>query len=451
MAQYFKGLSVCGSARFVFVVTGLLLFLWLFLPPGFLLKFGPVTFRKEDLVRLLPLAIVAMVQPRSLLVRWHWIDIPVFIYCLCPLLCGLANNLGWRYSIWETTKEFGYWFVPYLLGRALLADGQNQFRLGLVLMTAALGYVPPTVFEIVYGPVLTSWFAGHEVRGAVRGTTFKPNVFLSSGFALTMFYVLAAFTALAIGWRYASSLVPSERRWFAVVLSTSVLFVLVVVASKSLGSIVFLCIGMALLLVVCTNATGASGRGLLVRLSVILLASVAPIYIGLRLSGWISTQRVHSIAMLFASEERAGSLAYRLRAEDILFRRMEGHWWLGWGKWGSWAQGASVMDIDGFWLFAWTRTGMLSVFAWLAMVTIPIVFFVLKRPDGRSGYASLSFVFALFLALSLIDSMFNFSGEAPQMLLVGSLTGSVLSGNTYLTRRNAGDGKGFQWRRPGLR
>ena len=231
MAQYLKALAVPGNARFVFVVTGLLLFLWLFLPPGFFLQFGPVALRREDLVRLTPLGIVAIFQPRSLLVRWHWIDIPVFIYCLCPLLCGLANNLGWWNSIWETTKEFGYWFVPYLLGRALFADGQNQFRFGLVLMTAALCYVPPTVFEIVYGPVLTSWVTGQEVRGAVRGTTFKPSVLLSSGFVLTMFYVLAAFTALAIGWRYASSLAPRERRWFAALLSTSVLFALVVVAS----------------------------------------------------------------------------------------------------------------------------------------------------------------------------------------------------------------------------
>jgi len=446
-----KSLTAPENARLALAGTGFFLLLWLFLPPG-ALSFGPVTLRKEDVVRLLPLAIVAMIQPRCLLVRWHWLDVPVVLFCLCPLLGGLANNLGWQISLWETIKEFGYWFVPYLLGRTLLADGQNQFRFGLVLIFAALCYVPPTVYEIVNGPVLTPWFTGQsvdrQIRGAVRGTTFKPSVFLDSGFVLTMFYVLATLTALVALWRYASNAVSSQRRWCAVFLASSMLFVLIIIASKSLGSIVLLGVGMATMLMAwLTKATGAMGRSerrhLFAAGCLILLASAAPLYIGLRSGGWITTQRVRSIAMHFFSKDRVDSLAYRLYAEDIAFQRMQGHWWLGWGNWESWHKGTSVMALDGFWLYALTRTGMLSVIAWLAMVIIPIFAVALKRPDDKAGYASTRFAFALFMALSMIDSMFNYFGNAAQMLLVGSLTGSILNAPTYLITKSGARGTGI--------
>lgn len=439
-----NGLRAPGNSRLALVGTGLFLFLWLFVPPG-ALKFGPVTLGKEDVVRLLPLAIVAMIQPRSLLFRWHWLDVPVVIFCLCPLLGGLANNLGWQISLWETIQEFQDWFVPYLLGRALLADSQNQFRFGLVLLFAALCYFPLTVFEILNGPVLTSWFTGQaidrQIRGAERGTTFKPSVFLDSGFVLTMFYVLATLTALVALWRYASNASSSQRRWCAVFLASAMLFILIVIASKSLGSIALLGVGVATMLMAwLTNATGAMGRSkrrhLFAAGGLILLASAAPLYIGLRSSGWITSERVRSIAMYFFSKERVDSLAYRLFAEDVVFQRIQGHWLLGWGNYDGWYKGTWAISLDGFWLFSMTRTGMLSVIAWLAMVIVPIVAFAWKRPKDEAGYASMRFVFALFMALSMIDSMFNYFGDALQKLLIGSLTGSILSGSTHITTKS---------------
>lgn len=396
------------------VVASLFVFLWLFLPPGEL-ALGSFSLRKVDAVRLLPLAIVLLLNRHRLRVRWHWIDLPVLLFCLCPLLSGLANDLGWTQSGWETVKEFAYWFAPYFLGRAMFADPPSQRTLAIVIVAAAACYLPPTVFEIFNGPVLTAWVTGQELSrqalGADRGTTYRPSVFLTSGFVLTMFYVLATLAAVAVAW--------GEQRGnrFKVGMGVlAVVFALSVLACRSLGSIVLLGVGLTVLcLVRWTNVRGW----------LIPLALLAPLYIGARVSGLLRTEHVRVVAEQVVSKDRAGSLVYRLRAEDIVFDRMAGQWWLGFGDFGRWRQGGNVLGLDGFWLFALTRTGMLSVAAWLAMVTVPILLIAIRDNPRATVSPWIGLAFATFLALSLIDSMLNYFGAAPQMLVVGALAGQA--------------------------
>ena len=434
------------TSLFASLIASVIFFVWLFLPPS-AIAIGPITVRKLDLVRLFPLALVLIFEPRLLRVRWHWIDVPVFVYCLCPFLSGVANHLAWLDSLWEMVREFEYWFVPYLLGRAVFFDGVSQRRLAVCMIVAAACYVPLTVFEIVNGPIFTAWITGRELvgqqRGALRGTTYKPSVFLSSGFVLTMFFGMAALTALGVAWdcgRFLRHKAPhpsplpetgrdgrkflleagrgnkrSKSIWMYM---AAIVFCIVVVACKSLGSIVLL--GIGLVVMVACRWTG-------MRIWLIPLAMIAPMYIGLRISGIMSSNHVDLVAKQFVSAKRAGSLLYRLYAEDIVFQQMKGHWLFGWGDWSSWHQGAKIMALDGFWLFALTRTGLVSVVAWLAMVTIPILVFACSRTRlgvGRCDWIGLAF--ALCLALSLIDSMFNYFGDAPWMLVLGCLVSRVI-------------------------
>jgi hypothetical protein len=168
-----------------------------------------------------------------------------------------------------------------------------------------------------------------------------------------------------------------------------------------------------------------------VRVWLIPLTLLAPLYIGARVSGLLRTEQVRVVAEQLVSKSRAGSLIYRLRAEDIVFERMAGHWWLGFGDFGLWRQGGGkVMALDGFWLFAMTRTGMLSVAAFLAMVALPILAFAVSHRDTGDDPRSdrmpwVGIAFATFLALSLIDSMLNYFGAAPQMLVLGALAGQA--------------------------
>jgi hypothetical protein len=81
------------------------------------------------------------------------------------------------------------------------------------------------------------------------------------------------------------------------------------------------------------------------------------------------------------------------------------------------------MVLDGFWLFAWTRTGMVCVIAWLAMVALPVLIAsVFSIRYGWEVTQRTGFPCAIFLALSLNDSMFNYFGEPHVMLCVGVVT-----------------------------
>ena len=364
--------------------------------------------------------------PRAFL-RWHWIDLPILLYCLCPFLSSVINGLPWADAAWETFKEFSYWFVPYALGRFLFTDANARNAVAWIVIGGALVYIPPTLFEIVYGPCLARWATGEEfgrmLRGADRGGTFRPSVFLSSGFVLTMFYVWAVLLAAKKTERtftthlypplQSEPIPPSLLIRLCQAIGTTALAV-VVLWCKSLGSIVLMSVGLAIQLFL---------RGRLAGIALALLALIPPVYIGLRTTGIASTDRIYGATLAFIGEPKAESLRYRLRAEDIVFDSMADHVLWGYGDWGKWREGRKTMVLDGFWLFAWTRTGMVSVMAWWAMVALPLLLIAVRLcRKGTNVTNDMVYPCALFLGLSMVDSMFNYFGEAPVMMCVGIVT-----------------------------
>lgn len=517
-------------------LASLMIGLWLFVPP-FSFSVGGGLASKEHFVRLLPFLIVLVLRRKWLRGRLTWFDLPVLLYCVCPLASGLANGLGLRFSLWQTVLECSYWLVPYWIGRTVFtADGHGEnsngtgvgnYRmvrgrlvaplavdhsrgLATVIVAGALVYLLPTLYEIFRGPVLTAWATGEagvgQLRGAARGSTFKPSVFLTSGFVLTMFLVLASLIAACraagclwdtlfagqsghdklkddarsadrlkdyarsadrlkacptFGDRLGDYSTSNDRlkacRTFgdrlggsysmAVWLLTAAVLTLVVVGCRSLGSIALLAIGLAVIGLMWFLPRASIRWTLPILLGVLLL--LPPLYMGLRITGIASAERISGWVEQVAPRTRAGSLEYRMLAEDAVFQRMTDHWSLGYGDFGRWrdVQPSSVVGdesselptraLDGFWLFAMTRTGFVSLAAWWVMMALPVFVFLRRWPRrftdegemvGHAWIPGDAIAFTLFLSLSLIDSMVNYFGALPQMLLVGSVTGLIAGG-----------------------
>jgi hypothetical protein len=217
------------------------------------------------------------------------------------------------------------------------------------------------------------------------------------------------------------SKVELARNWLESRTGLSVqlgLFAGIVLVSLSLGSIVLLSLGWLGLLGLHSSDRWLQ-RGVRGLLMVALLIPAA--YMLVRTTGWLSTERLNTVTQRMVSQERAGSFDYRLRAEETVMAHMHDHWILGWGDWGRWQQGESTLALDGFWLFALTRSGMLTVVVWFAMVAVP----VLVRLSGRGPQCAVADGLAIFLLLSLIDSMFNYFGDVHQMLALGTLAAMV--------------------------
>jgi hypothetical protein len=407
------------------LIASLLVGLWLFLPP-FDWPLGPVFLRKTELVRWVPLLIGLIAVPRAFL-RWHWLDLPILLYCLCPFLSGVINGLPWANSAWETIKEFSYWWVPFAVGRFLITDVSARNAVAWVVIAGAILYLPPTLYEVFQGPTLAKWATGQEfgrmLRGADRGDTFKPSVFLSSGFVLTMFYVWAALLAIhqtiktfwvwfmpPMDW---DRHIPEYHRWLWKSIHAGI-HMAVVIVCKSFGSIVLMGVGVGVMLLARSRFAGVA---------LATLCLLPACYIGLRTKGIASTEQIDSAVSQVVPKDRAGSLKYRLDAEDIVFASMQDHVWWGYGDWGQWSEGRQALVLDGFWLFAWTRTGMVCVVAWLTMIALPVLIVAVYAIRFEWDVTrSVGFPYALFLALSMIDSMFNYFGEAPVMMCVGVVT-----------------------------
>jgi len=297
----------------------------------------------------------------------------------------------------------------------------------LCVLIGALLYIPPTLYEVFCGPTMAKWATGQEfgrmLRGADRGDTFRPSVFLSSGFVLTMFYVWAALLALhqtlrtfwvwfmpPMDW---DRPIPQTHHWLWKSIHAGI-YMAVVIVCKSFGSIILMGVGAGVMLIARSRFAGVA---------LATLCLIPPVYIGLRSTGIASSERIDQVVRQFAPEARAGSLKFRMMAEEVVLECMQGHIWWGYGDWGGWSKGRSPIFVDGFWLVAWTRTGMVCVVAFLSMVVLPVLLVSIRTlRDGWQITYSMGFPCAVFLSLSLIDSMFNYFGEAPVMMCVGVVT-----------------------------
>lgn len=399
-----------------------MIFLWLFLPPiSFDLPWN-IKLNREDLIRWLPGVILFPLLGRRV-VRWHILDLPMVLFCLCPLVCGLVNGISVAESLNECRKELLYWFVPYWIGRQVLTNRKLLEHFAWILIAGAFLLLIPTVYEVYHGPVIAGWFTGVQSlawRGADRGITFRPAVFFPTGFVLTMFY---AWASLLLGtfakrhfmrWYYSdrcSNFAPVEV-WPGVLHTTAAMLLLIIVfACKSLGSIVLGTIGLLSRWIISARYQ---------RSFCLILVVVPASYICLRVTGICSTERIVTIAKQLVSETKAGSLGYRLQAEDLAIQRVSNRWWFGYGTWGGWAETGTPLALDGFWLFCLTRTGMVSVLLWLAMVMTPVLCLICDRKWNR--FAEIEGAFVLFICLSMIDGLFNYFSEAPLLVCVGAIT-----------------------------
>lgn len=392
-------------------LIGSLLGGWLLLPPTSLEVAG-LSFGKVDVERLSMLVGVLLFRRRALTgFRLRWFDLPAVLYCLMPLVSGLVNDLGLRPSLVQHYRECVHWLLPYLLTRALIRTPLHLREFGIAFAAAALLYAPLCLFEVKYGLKFSEWLAGsttaQQSRGAGRGGTFRPTVLLRNGFVLTM---MQGFGALLLIWLWFAKV---RRRWGPIPLVLLAAFPLsVVVLAKSMGSIVLTVLGLGTLFLVHLTK---------LRVWLAALVLVVPLYMGVRLSGVVSSDMlVAPVAKL--APHKVKTFRFRLRTEDRVAERMREKPIFGFGDFGIWGQGKEP-HLDGFWLFTVTRTGILSLALWAAFVLLPVTMFLYRTParmwaTEREGVAA---VFAVFLTLLAIDALQNNYAAGPFIALIGAL------------------------------
>ena len=93
-------------------------------------------------------------------------------------------------------EEVFRWGIPYVIGRALLADMRGNYLLCLGIAVGGIVYAPLCWFEVRLSPVLKLMVYGYADRGAMdfgmRWGGYRPIVFLSFGLETAWWMCCAA-------------------------------------------------------------------------------------------------------------------------------------------------------------------------------------------------------------------------------------------------------------------
>jgi len=379
---------------------------------------------KDNVIILAPLVGAVATDPSGLLAfRPRWFDVPMLLWCLCPLISDYLGEDPINVVYGQTRDHFFLWGLPYFLGRIYLCDGLTFLEAGKGVLIGALVYAPLCLVEIVKSPCLHWRLYGyfqHSPGQTLRFGGYRPMVFLNHGLELALWMTAAALLGLWL-W-HSGALRLGAHRQRPGVLWTLGFAVLGVMAPlvKSSGA---LFLGAAGIVALYTS------RWLRVPLTVLLLFAIPTLYMEERISGnWSGRDLVSWLRTHFDSS-RAQSLEYRFINEQLLMRKSLERPWLGWGNSGeAWdvpkhAPKSRRAVPDGLWILTFGSYGIIGLIVWQAMMLLPSALFLWRFPAAtwlQPMVAPLAAT-AVLLALFNIDCLMNNMMNPVYVVLAGGL------------------------------
>lgn len=331
-----------------------------------------------------------------------------------PLSYGTRRLSALRfYDILATTGNTLFSLLPFFLARKYLADPAAHKKLLILLALAGLIYSLPALYEVRMSPQISRMIYGyfpHSWMQHNRAGGYRPVVFLHHGLWLAIFFCGSFLAALTM-WRMSQGQI--RTRWM---IATLWMFMTLVLA-KGVGALgIGLLLGMMILV-------------LPLRLQMIGMAALAAIvltYPMLRSGGQIPTGAIVDLAASY-SPERAGSLSFRLKNEDLLLDKANQRPLFGWGTWGRNRiydqDGNDIAITDGYWVMRIGTAGWIGYLAELGLLTIPLIFLGLRWKTLALTPATAGI--AMALTANLIDLLPNATLTPVSWLLAGALAGRL--------------------------
>jgi len=391
---------------------------WLFLPVG---RFPYIGLHDKMTVTCAGVLLGTLIFGASRLRSFRpWLgDLPMLVWCLCPFVSSMTNGLGLYDAFSATYYNFVTWGAPYFIGRLYFADREGLRELAVGIFVGGLIYVPLCLWEIRMSPQLHRMVYGyqqHRFEQTLRFGGWRPMVFMQHGLMVAMWMSAASLTGI---WLWTTGALKSLRRvpvaWlFPPLLVTAVL-------CKSVGALVLLVAGCL---------AYAMARWFRTALPVLCLVAVPPTYMALRASGSWSGHSLVSLVAEMTNEERAASVNFRLKNEDMLVRRSLERKAFGWGRW---ARSHVFEDLppedvsitDGLWVIALGESGLVGLTAITTTLLLPVVLLWRRRPAWQWSHPSVApaAALAVLLALYMIDNLFNAMVNPVFTLAAGGLVG----------------------------
>lgn len=353
-----------------------------------------------------------------------WIDLPMLIWCLCPIAAQITNGLS---PISPLTGQIITWGVPYFIGRIYFSDLAALRQLAIGIFVGGMVYIPLCLLEMRIAPTLHLRLYGFHARAdfgqTIRYGGYRPTVLLEHGLWVGMWMMAATLLGLVL-WRTGvmKKLWNYPMNWLVPVLFVT--FILV----KSTGAYLYLVMGIGMWFVC---------RWLGTALPILLFSLALAGYLYVSASGELyKIPQVRTFIAINNSEfanERSQSLAFRMANEELLAAKARLRAMYGWGDSGGSRiydeTGKDISVTDSLWIIAFGQQGTVGLTSFTVALVLPSLAFGFLRYPPRTWSnrkVAPAAALALILVLYMLDSALNAMICSVFMVANGGIAGLVL-------------------------
>lgn len=340
--------------------------------------------------------------------RFSVYDLPMLIWLICPVFSAITNDVGGSVSrsayggMTMVVTQVMTWGVPYFMGRCYFHDFDGLHELARGVFVAGLVYMPLCLIEVRFAPRLHLLVYGahaHSFVQTLRMGGFRPTVFMQHGLMVGLF--MSGATSIGF-WLWLTG--RMKVLWGVPAVVWVLLMVVTTVLCKSAGAMALLAMALAVM---------ASIFYLNLRVGVIVLLVISPLYIVTRSVNVWTGDEVVSVAEDLFGEQRAGSLSGRMRNEDIFNKKAAERPWFGWSGWQRFHAtndvGRTLGTPDGMWIIARGQFGAVGLASMWAVLLIPPIVLLLRYPGAVWPKQAMAPTIGLtiFLLIFTVDCLMN--------------------------------------------
>lgn len=395
------------------------LFAWLFLPMAEYPIPGLPDYTKMSATCWGIFIAAAMFDTERLLsFRLRIIDLPMIIWCLCPLASSLSNDLGLYDGLSAALDQTVSWGFPYLIGRIYFSDleGLREFAIGIFI--GGLIYMPLCWYEIKMSPQLHRMFYGftqHSFAQTYRYGGWRPMVFMQHGLMLGVWMISASLIGV---WLWLSGAL--KKLWGIGMPWIVITLIITTILCRSTGALALFLMGIVVLFVT---------KKLKRKIMILCLLLIPAFYLPSRATGyWDGDNLAHFLYDHF-NRARALSLYERFYNENILTEKAILKPTFGWGGWGRSRvyndKGIDISVTDSLWIIAFGTNGLVGLTALTTSILLPILV-LMRRYQVREWFHPKlvpAVVLSVLLGLYMIDNLLNAMINPIFMVAAGGITG----------------------------
>jgi hypothetical protein len=358
-----------------------------------------------------------------------WVDLPMLIWCICPVFSSLSNDLGVYDALTETFGQTAKWGFPYFIGRLYLSNLAGLKELAIAIVKGGLIYVPLCLWEARMSPQLHNMLYGYYphssgISQAMRGSGWRPMVFMEHGLVVALWMMSAALIAL---WLWKTNSI--ETIWEIPFTWLVAALIITTIVIKSAGAYVYLAYGAIVL---------AGAKWKRIRWPLLLLIAGIILYLVVAAAGIFQGDEIVSWAANFFNPDRAQSLEFRFENETLLSAKAREKLLFGWGGWGrsriieeNWEGELVDMSVtDSLWVIAFGVNGLVGLISISASMLLPAIAFGWFSYPPKTWFnskvapaAALSVVLTLYMLNCLVNG--HYVPIYP--MISGGLSGLILS------------------------